>query len=140
MRKKVPEGSEYVDFSIEGDRVITEWIPKESERVTNYEDALMVLQKKEPTYLKDMPKHVQAYYKLCTICEALNLGHTKEERVYYSWWYTKELHAGVAARASVGGLAFASASSGFRLCSFDKATALYLGSERFIKLWKEYLL
>jgi hypothetical protein len=112
---------------------------KESERVTSYEEALMVLQKDESTYLKDMPKNAQAYYKLCTISEALNIGHTREERIYFPWWNNiKDLNACTEARFSYD-LIFMNSSIRFWLGSFDKKTALYLGSEKFIELWKEYL-
>lgn len=109
-------------------------------RIKNYEEALSILGKEAPVYINDMPKNEQAYHKLCTICEALNLGYEEDDRIYYPWWYLSDLLAGVAARGSNVDLAAANSSSGFRLCSFDHDTALYFGSAPFIKLWQEYLL
>ena len=109
-------------------------------RIKNYEEALNMLGKEAPAYINDMPKNEQAYHKLCTICEALNLGHEKDCRRYYPWWYLGDLRDRVAARSSSIGLGRAVLTVGSRLCCFDEKTTLYFGSEPFIKLWQEYLL
>jgi hypothetical protein len=109
-------------------------------KVKSYEKALTLLGKDEPRYLDNMPKNVQAYYKLCTISEALNIGHTREERIYFPWWNNiKDLNACTEARFSYD-LIFMNSSIRFWLGSFNKETALYLGSQTFIEIWKEYLL
>ena len=112
------------------------------ENIKSYEEALNVLGKGKPTYLDEMPKNEQAYHKLCTICEALNVEHENKARVWFPWWFKDDLQAGVAARRSDVGLAdeYAFFLVGFRLCSFDEKTALYFGSDPFLKLWQEYLL
>lgn len=113
---------------------------KNSIPITSYENALIKLDRIPPKYLNNMPVNEQAYHKLCTIAEVLNIGHTKEDRIYYPWWWKEDLKAGVAARDSVIDLADAYAYSGFRLCCFDRVTALYFGSKPFVKLWQDYLL
>ena len=110
------------------------------ENIKSYEEALNVLGKGKPTYLDEMPKNEQGYHKLCTICEALNMGHKVSERIYTPWWSLIDLQAGLAARGSAFGLALARSGCGFQLCSFDRDTALYFGSDPFIKLWQDYLL
>jgi len=110
------------------------------ELVKSYEDALTLLGKSAPSYLNEMPANEQAYHKLCIICEALNVGHEKKDRIYYPWWWKEDLKAGVAARYSYIVFARAPAFSGFRLCCFDRVTALYFGSKPFVKLWQDYLL
>jgi hypothetical protein len=113
---------------------------KNSIPITSYENALIKLDRTSPKYLNEMPKNEQAHHKLCTICEALNIGDTEKERIYYPWWYTKELQAGVAASHSSKNLAYAYTCSGFRLCCFSIEKALHLGSKYFVELWKDYLL
>lgn len=108
--------------------------------IKSYEEALNILGKEKPKHLNDMPKNEQSYHKLCTICDALNLGHKKEERIYYPWWINEDLHAGVEARYSAVGWSDADWPFGYRLCNFDRDTAIYLGSEPFVKFWQEYLL
>lgn len=109
-------------------------------KINSYEDALNALKKERPTYLDEMPKNEQGYHKLCTICEALNMGHEMKDRIWFPWWLSGDLQAGVAARFSPYDLEPANSDIGFRLCSFDRDTALYFGSEPFVKLWQEYLL
>lgn len=112
------------------------------EKIKSYEEALNVLGIEKPAYLDDMPKNEQAYHKLCTISEALNWGHKKEDMIWFPWWFKNDLQDGFEARHLDVGLAFKYAFSpvGFRLCSFDENTALYFGSEPFIKLWQDHLL
>ena len=110
------------------------------ENIKSYEEALNVLGKGRPSYLDEMPKNEQGYHKLCTICEALNLGHEMKDRIWFPWWLRGDLHAGLSARDSFVALASAVSDTGFRLCSFDEHTALYFGSEPFVRLWQEYLL
>ena len=138
LNVKIPEGCKSVSIKVEDGKIITEFIPKG--RVASYEDALELLGEKCPEWMKEAPVNVVAYHKLCTICEALNLGHEMKDRIWFPWWYRETLRAGVAARYSSLGLAIARSIIGFRLCSFDEKTALYFGSDTFIKLWQEYLL
>ena len=139
LNVKIPDGCKSVSIRVEDGKIITEFIPKG--KVASYEDALKVLGLKSPKWMDNAPSNVVAYHKLCTICDALNIGYELEERIYIPWWYTSH--------GSNDG--FASVYSNFRfsdtltavcsrLCSFDRATALYFGSEPFIKLWQEYLL
>lgn len=110
------------------------------ENIKSYEEALNMLGKEKPSYLDDMPKNEQAYHKLCTICEALNLGHENKDRRYYPWWFMKDLRAGIASHGSGSSPSCMVSMVGFRICSFDIDTALYFGSDPFIKLWQDYLL
>ena len=137
LNVKRPEGCKSVSIKVEGGKIITEFIPKG--RVASYEDALELLGEKCPEWMKEAPVNVVAYHKLCTICEALNVEHKVSERVYVPWWFLTDLPAGIAARNSTFGLEGVVSSGGFRLCSFDRYTALYFGSEPFIKLWQDYL-
>ena len=124
---------------VEEGKIITEFIPKG--KVASYEDALKVLGLKSPKWMDNAPSNVVAYHKLCTICDALNIGYELEERKYIPWWYTGDLQSGVFGYVSSDFVpSTAVAYIGSRLCSFDRATALYFGSEPFIKLWQEYLL
>ena len=138
LNVKIPDGCKSVSIRVEDGKIITEFIPKG--RIASYEDALEVLGGTFPEWMEDAPVNVIAYHKLCTICEALNLGHKVSERVCIPWWSLRDLRAGVVARSSNIGLELAYSNFGSRLCSFDRATALYLGSEPFVKLWQEYLL
>ena len=138
LNVKIPEGCKSVSIRVEDGKIITEFIPKG--RIASYEDALEVLGEKCPEWMKEAPVNVVAYHKLVTICEALNLGHENKDRIWFPWWFSGDLPAGVAARGSNLGLAYAGSGVGFRLCSFDHDTALYFGSKPFIKLWQEYLL
>ena len=119
-------------------------------KIKSYEDALKVLNKMHEAWVDNAPRHIKAQYKLETICEALNIGNTGKDRIYSPfWWDKKSLLRGDAAYGAYDGIGFVSSSilfSGeymnisYRLYSFDKETALYFGSEPFIKLWQEYLL
>ena len=102
-------------------------------KIKSYEEALNVLGKERPAYLDDMPKNEQAYHKLCVICEALNLGHEKKDRIFYPWWFKSDLLAGVSACNTNYVLVISISCGGFRLCSFDRKTALYFGSKPFVK-------
>jgi len=110
-------------------------------QIKSYEEALKVLGKEKPAYLDDMPKNEQAYHKLCTIAEVLNLGHEDRERWFYPWWYegglrdSEECYCNPIYKGE-----WKEYENGFRLCCFDRDTTLYFGSEPFIKLWQEYLL
>ena len=119
-------------------------------KIKSYEDALKVLNKVHEAWVDNAPRHIKAQYKLETICEALNIGYTEKDRIYFPfWWDKKSLLGGYAYSGATDGLdcAYSSirfsdtyASFGSRLCSFDEETALYFGSKPFIKLWQEYLL
>lgn len=118
--------------------------------IKSYEDALKVLNKENEAWVDNAPKHIKAQYKLETICEALNIGHTGKNRIYFPfWWNKRSLLGGSAADGAEGGLGCvdsyvrfsgADAYVGSRLCCFDKETAIYLGSKLFAKLWQDYLL
>ena len=138
LNVKIPDGCKSVSIRVEDGKIITEFIPKG--KVASYEDALGVLGLKSPKWMDDAPSNVVAYHKLCTICDALNMGCDLEDRKFLPWWYMGDLRAGITARDSNGVLADAVLDSGFRLCSFDEHTALYFGSEPFVRLWQEYLL
>ena len=138
LNVKIPEGCKSVSIRVEDGKIITEFIPKG--KVASYEDALELLGEKCPEWMKEAPVNVVAYHKLCTICEALNMGHEMKDRIWFPWWLSGDLQAGVAARFSPYDLEPANSDIGFRLCSFDRDTALYFGSEPFVKLWQEYLL
>ena len=138
LNVKIPEGRKSVSIRVEDGKIITEFIPKG--KVASYEDALGVLGLKSPKWMDDAPSNVVAYHKLCTICDALNMGCDLEDRKFIPWWYT-----GVGAADGLGcvysDIGFSDAPNiGSRLCSFDRETALYFGSKPFIKLWQEYLL
>ena len=139
LNVKIPDGCKSVSIRVEDGKIITEFIPKG--KVASYEDALEVLGLKSPKWMDDAPSNVVAYHKLCTICDALNMGCDLEDRKFIPWWYTGDLQAGglgcVTANIHFSGT---DTNVGSRLCSFDRETALYFGSEPFIKLWKEYLL
>lgn len=139
LNVKIPEGCKSVSIRVEEGKIITEFIPKG--KVASYEDALKVLGLKSPKWMDNAPSNVVAYHKLCTICDALNMGCDLEDRKFIPWWYTS--HGAVDGLGCVySSIHFSVASThvGSRLCSFDRETALYFGSEPFIKLWKEYLL
>ena len=138
LNVKIPDGCKSVSIRVEDGKIITEFIPKG--KVASYEDALEVLGLKSPKWMDNAPSNVVAYHKLCTICDALNMGHELEDREHVPWWYMDDLRAGFAARSSDFGLTDAYPTVGSRLCSFDRDTAIYFGSEPFIKLWQEYLL
>jgi len=159
-----------------------------TERVKSYEDACKLLHKvpmldscelafhtenafgeRHDCDLLDLPEHVKAYMKLCTICEALNEGwkptYADNEYRYYPWFYfyTKEEYEAldeddkeecrVVGRAynnayAYGGLAYAGsyyASSnsytnfGSRLAFKTRELAIYCG-KAFLDLWCDYLL
>ena len=139
LNVKIPDGCKSVSIRVEDGKIITEFIPKG--KVASYEDALGVLGLKSPKWMDDAPSNVVAYHKLCTICDALNMGHELEDREHVPWWYTSHGAADglgcVYSNVRFSGTRTAVCS---RLCSFDRETALYFGSEPFIKLWKEYLL
>ena len=139
LNVKIPEGCKSVSIRVEDGKIITEFIPKG--KVASYEDALEVLGFKSPKWMDNAPSNVVAYHKLCTICDALNIECELEDRKYIPWWYTGDLQAGGLGYVS-SDIHFSDTASsiGSRLCSFDRATALYFGSEPFIKLWQEYLL
>ena len=139
LNVKIPEGCKSVSIRVEDGKIITEFIPKG--KVASYEDALGVLGLKSPKWMDDAPGNVVAYHKLCTICDALNMGCDLEDRKFIPWWYTSH-GASDGLGCGLSNLRFSVASThvGSRLCSFDRETALYFGSELFIKLWKEYLL
>ena len=139
LNVKIPDGCKSVSIRVEDGKIITEFIPKG--KVASYEDALEVLGLKSPKWMDDAPSNVVAYHKLCTICDALNMGCDLEDRKFIPWWYTS--HGAVDGLGCViPSVRFSDSISdvGSRLCSFDRETALYFGSEPFIKLWKEYLL
>ena len=138
LNVKIPEGCKSVSIRVEDGKIITEFMPKG--KVASYEDALGVLGLKSPKWMDDAPSNVVAYHKLCTICDALNMGHEMKDRIWFPWWLRGDLHAGLSARDSFVALASAVSDTGFRLCSFDEHTALYFGSEPFVRLWQEYLL
>ena len=139
LNVKIPDGCKSVSIMVEEGKIITEFIPKG--KVASYEDALKVLGLKSPKWMDDAPGNVVAYHKLCTICDALNIGYELEERKFIPWWYTGDLQAaGLAYVDSYIPFSDTNTYFGSRLCSFDRATALYFGSEPFIKLWQEYLL
>ena len=139
LNVKITDGCKSVSIRVEDGKIITEFIPKG--KVASYEDALEVLGLKSPKWMDDAPGNVVAYHKLCTICDALNIGYELEERKFIPWWYTGDLQAaGLGYVYSFLRFAGASTYFGSRLCSFDRETALYFGSELFIKLWQEYLL
>ena len=139
LNVKIPDGCKSVSIRVEEGKIITEFIPKG--KVASYEDALGVLGLKSPKWMDNAPSNVVAYHKLCTICDALNMECEPEERNYIPWWYTGDLQAGgLGCVTSNIRISDASAAFGSRLCSFDRATALYLGSEPFVKLCQEYLL
>ena len=138
LNVKIPDGCKSVSIRVEDGKIITEFIPKG--KVASYEDALEVLGLKSPKWMDDAPGNVVAYHKLCTICDALNIGYELEERKFIPWWHTGNLQAGVAARVLDFDLALVHSYIGVQLCSFDIETAFYFGSEIFIKLWQEYLL
>ena len=139
LNVKIPDGCKSVSIRVEDGKIITEFIPKG--KVASYEDALGVLGLKSPKWMDDAPSNVVAYHKLCTICDALNMGCDLEDRKFIPWWYTSHGAAdGLGCVLSDIRFSGTGASSGSRLCSFDRETALYFGSEPFIKLWKEYLL
>lgn len=114
-------------------------------KIKNYEGALKVLNKVHEAWVDSAPRHIKAQYKLETICEALNIGH-KKNRIYFPFWWDKKSLLGGGASDGLGCVSAygvpsgANANVGSRLCSFDIETALYFGSEPFIKLWQEYLL
>ena len=139
LNVKIPDGCKSVSIRVEDGKIITEFIPKG--RIASYEDALEVLGLKSPKWMDNAPSNVVAYHKLCTICDALNMECEPEERDYIPWWYTGDLQADCLGCVR-SDLRFSGAGTtiGSRLCSFDRETALYFGSEPFIKLWKEYLL
>ena len=139
LNVKIPEGCKSVSIRVEDGKIITEFIPKG--KVASYEDALGVLGLKSPKWMDDAPSNVVAYHKLCTICDALNMECDLEDRKFIPWWYTS--HGAIDGLGCVNSdVRFSDSISdvGSRLCSFDRETALYFGSEPFIKLWKEYLL
>ena len=139
LNVKIPDGCKSVSIRVEDGKIITEFIPKG--KVASYEDALGVLGLKSPKWMDNAPSNVVAYHKLCTICDALNMECEPEERNYIPWWYTGDLQAGGLGYVySAVRFSDTLARLGSRLCSFDRATALYFGSEPFIKLWQEYLL
>ena len=139
LNVKIPEGCKSVSIRVEDGKIITEFIPKG--KVASYEDALGVLGLKSPKWMDDAPSNVVAYHKLCTICDALNMGCDLEDRKFIPWWYTSHGAAdGLGCEHSLVRFSDSAATVGSRLCSFDRETALYFGSEPFIKLWKEYLL
>lgn len=139
LNVKIPEGCKSVSIRVEDGKIITEFIPKG--KVASYEDALGVLGLKSPKWMDDAPSNVVAYHKLCTICDALNMGCDLEDRKFIPWWYTSHGAAdGLGYVTSSIRFSDANTDVGSRLCSFDRETALYFGSEPFIKLWKEYLL
>lgn len=139
LNVKIPDGCKSVSIRVDDGKIITEFIPKG--KVASYEDALKVLGLKSPKWMDNAPSNVVAYHKLCTICDALNIGHELEDREHVPWWYTGDLQAGgLGCVYSDIHFSVASTHVGFRLCSFDRETALYFGSEPFIKLWQEYLL
>lgn len=119
-------------------------------KIESYEDALKVLNKVHEAWVDSAPRHIKAQYKLETICEALNIGKTEKDIIYFPFWCDKKsLLGGGATYGADNGLGCegsyirfsgASASLGSRLCSFDKETAIYFGSKTFIKLWQDYLL
>ena len=119
-------------------------------KIKSYEDALKVLNKMHEAWVDNAPRHIKAQYKLETICEALNIGNTGKDRTYFPfWWDKKSLMGGGAYNGSTDGFASVRSAIRFsapnaavssRLCSFNEETAIYFGSEPFIKLWQEYLL
>ena len=148
LNVKIPDGCKSVSIRVEDGKIITEFIPKG--KVASYEDALGVLGLKSPKWMDNAPRHIKAQYKLETICEALNIGHTGKDRIYFPfWWDKKSLLGGSAYYGAHVGLGYvnsdvrfsdAHTNIGSRLCSFDEETAIYFGSKPFIKLWQEYLL
>lgn len=118
--------------------------------INSYEDALKALGREHEAWVDNAPKHIRALYKLETICKALNVGHAKGGCIYFPyWWNRKELLGDIVHYGAYDGLGCVSSNFRFsgantyigsRLCSFNRETALYLGSETFIKLWQDYLL
>ena len=111
LNVKIPEGCKSVSIRVEDGKIITEFIPKG--KVASYEDALGVLGLKSPKWMDDAPSNVVAYHKLCTICDALNMGCDLEDRKFIPWWYTSH--------GSADGLACVN--SYFRFSATDAAVA-----------------
>ena len=119
-------------------------------KIESYEDALKVLNKVHEAWVDNAPRHIKAQYKLETICEALNIGNTGKDRIYFPFWWDKKsflrgdadygVYDYLGCVYSLVRFSGTNASIGSRLYSFDKETAIYFGSKPFIKLWQEYLL
>ena len=119
-------------------------------KIKSYEGALKVLNKVHEAWVDNAPRHIKAQYKLETICEALNIGNTGKDRIYFPFWWDKKSFLRGDADYGVydylgcvySGIRFSGEymNISYRLYSFDKETAIYFGSKPFIKLWQEYLL
>lgn len=118
------------------------------EKIKSYEDALKKLGKEQPNYLNYMPKHEQAYHKLCTIAEALNKGQEKNRRIYIPEFYRESLLEnvdgsscdGIGCIYSRGRFSASIISISDRLCLCNEKTAMYMGGKLFFELWRDYIL